>query len=118
MDPEITTQAQTGNKRSYSLIALLVVLVIVGAVIIFLPRGNTSEQNGEVKNSAVVKKVYTQAEKEQILAQLAASLPKDTTSQIEKERLLRALAKKIPVDTTSPEEKLRLLTALTASAGQ
>ena len=115
MEPENTSPVETHTKRNYSLVALLAVLVIVGVVIILLPQGKVPEQGGVVK-TVPVEKNYTQAEKEQILASLAASLPADATSQAEKERILRNLAKKVPADTTSNEEKIRILNALSASA--
>lgn len=118
MEPENTTSVETHTKRNFSLLALLAVLVIIGVSILSLPLINIREENKEVKAVPAEKKVYTQSEKEQILAQLTAALPKDTTSQGEKERLIRTLATKVQKDTVSDEEKLRRLQTLQASSNQ
>lgn len=117
MEPENTTQVGV-NKKMILGLTLLGVMVIFGVVAMFYSSENTPNQNTEVKTVPMERKAYTQAEKEQILARLVASVPKDTTSQAEKERLLRNLAKKVPQDTVSNEEKLRLLRALEASVKQ
>lgn len=118
MEPENTVPIETHTKRNFSLVALLAVLLIVGAIIIFLPRGNAPEKIVETRTAPAEKKTYTQAEKERILAQLSASLPVNTTSQAEKERILSNLAKRVPADSTSSEEKMRILAELAARAGQ
>lgn len=116
MEPEITTSV--GNKKKF-VIAFAVILVVAGVALGYLfMQKDTPEQMADVATFAQEKKVYTQEEKEQILAQLALGLPKGTVSQAEKEAILRNLSKKLPADTLSREEKLRILSAIASSTKQ
>lgn len=61
------------------------------------------------------RKIYTQAEKEEILAQLASRLPKDTTTPEERTRILKDLSKRQATTSISYEERLQILNKLASS---
>lgn len=112
------TPTVIGSRKKILIISLAVLAVGGVAVAYLFMQKDTPQQ----KQLAVIptsiqveeKKVYTEEEKKEILAQLALKLPKDTTTPEERTRILKDISKRHATTTISYEERLRILKELEA----
>ena len=112
MEPE-----QTSKK--FLVIPLGVVVLIVAALVVLWINSADAPLDTETKEEVVIPKVeriYTEAEKLQILADIASSSQKDTTTTAQDLKTLQNLSKTAPPDKTSTEEKLRILESLSSGS--
>ncbi len=81
-----------------------------------VPKEETPQAQVEDTPKPKVERAYTEAEKLQILANLASSSQKDTTTTTQDLKTLQNLSKTAPPDKTSTEEKLRILESLNSGS--
>lgn len=109
MEPEQPTR----NKKPF--VVLTVVLIFLAFALFLLTKKVEAPEPQSGAPSKVVEtppRVYTEAEKMDILKNIATQSSKDTTTQAQDIKTLQNLSKQAPRDTTSTEDKLKILQAL------
>lgn len=109
---EPTTETPTSGRRNFA-IALVVVLVAgIGALVYFLTKEIPIPAVEQQQVIATKEKVYTQAEREEMLARVMVASSSSTKEQAEKLLLLNKTPVKQSSTTLSDEEKIRILNAV------
>lgn len=115
MEYEYTEASAGKSKKNIALVAGVVVVIIVAMIVAFLTI--TGQKNNA---SPQVSPSLTEAEKLQILTNLASSTPPaDAATQAKRLKTLQSLAKEtVPADSATQEERLRILQSLASSTPQ
>lgn len=116
MEPEITVPAENGNKKKFLIITLAVILVVGGVALgyLFMQKdtpGQVEPIHAEVTAPVVTPpRIYTEAEKRQILEDFAKQNSTSTTaSEAEKLRALKNYSAQTQAPVLSEDEKRKAL---------
>lgn len=115
MEPEITAPEGNGNKKKYLIITLVVILLAVGALLVylFMQKDTPGQQTVDVPTPVVQeKKIYTQAEKEDMIAKVTVASSSSEKEQIKKILILNKTPIEQSAIISSDEEKINILNAV------